>query len=364
MERDYYEVLGVARDADTKAIKNAYHRLAMKFHPDRNPDPDAAEKFKEISKAYAILSDPKKRANYDARGFEGVSQYSQDDLYRDLDLGAIFGDAGFGFGGGGIFDQIFGRRSTQKPKGQDLSINIQVPLDIISTGGKEKIRFSRPTTCGSCHGYGTKSGKPPPPCRSCNGTGRKVISQNQGSAGQEHIRYQQIIMCPDCRGRGTLPEDPCRVCHGSGRIEKIETLKVNIPAGVDEGTTLRVSGHGLPAEQSGVEPGDLFVHVYSAPDSRFQRRGADLWRLENISITDAVLGKKIKVPTLEGHAQVKVPPGTQPDEILRLRNKGLPKFGSSGRGDINLRIQVEIPKSLTEKQRQMYESLRRIEEEK
>ncbi|KPJ92827.1 MAG: molecular chaperone DnaJ [Gammaproteobacteria bacterium SG8_11] len=362
MEKDYYELLGVPRDADTKKIKDAYHRLAMKYHPDRNPSPDAAEKFKEISKAYAILSDPKKRANYDAGGFEGVKHYSQEDLFRDLDLGSIFGD--MGLGAGSIFDRFFHEQPRGPVRGQDLYINVQVPLEVIAKGGKEKIRYSRPVACSTCHGHGTKSGKAPAVCPSCQGSGRKVITRDQSGGDQRHIRYQQLVTCPDCNGRGTVAEAPCEVCRGSGRQEKFEALNINIPAGIDDGTVLRVPNHGLPSDQPGGANGDLHVHVYSAPDKRFQRRGADLWRIEYISVEDAVLGSEIKVPTLDGRVKVKIPPGTQPDEVLRLRNKGLPKFRGSGYGDLHLRIQVQIPDNLTGKERELYEALRALHKAK
>jgi molecular chaperone DnaJ len=361
MDKDYYELLGVPRDADTKKIKDAYHRLAMKYHPDRNPAPDAGEKFKEISKAYAILSDPKKRANYDAGGFEGVKQYSQEDLFGDLDLGSIFGDMGIG-GGASIFDRFFYDQPRGPAKGQDLYVNVQVPLDVIARGGKEKIRYSRPVMCATCHGYGTKSGKAPPVCSTCQGTGKKVITRDQSAGNQKHIRYQQIVACPDCHGRGTVAQAPCDVCHGSGRQEKIEVLNINVPAGIEDGTVLRVPNHGLPSDQPGGANGDLRVHVYSAPDHRFQRRGADLWRNESINVEDAVLGHQITVPTLDGRVKVKIPPGTQSDEVLRLRNKGLPKYRGGGKGDLHLRVQVKIPDNPTSKELELYKALRALHE--
>jgi molecular chaperone DnaJ len=358
MEKDYYELLGVPRDADTKKIKDAYHRLAMKYHPDRNPAPNAAEKFKEISKAYAILSDPKKRAKYDAGGFEGVKHYSPEDLFGDLDLGSIFGD--MGFGGGSIFDRFFHEQPRGTAPGQDLYVNVQVPLDVIAQGGKETIRYSRPVMCSACQGYGTKSGKAPRVCPSCQGSGKKVITHDQTGEHQRYFRYQQIVACPDCHGRGTVAEAACEVCHGSGRQEKFEALNINIPAGIEDGTVLRIPDHGLPSEQPGGANGDLHVHVYSAPDNRFQRRGADLWRHERIDVEDAVLGHQIMVPTLEGDVKVKIPPGTQPDDVLRLRNKGLPKYRGNGKGDLHLRMQVNIPDSLTSKERELYEALRAL----
>jgi molecular chaperone DnaJ len=361
MEKDYYQLLGISRDADTKTIKDAYHRLAMKMHPDRNPAPDAEEKFKEISKAYAILSDPKKRARYDAGGFDEVKHYSQDDLYANLDLSGIFGDMGFGPGNGGsIFDRFFHGQRGGVVKGPDLYINVQVPLEVIAKGGKEKIRYTRPVVCDICHGYGTKSGKPPQPCQECNGTGKKIISHEQTDKTQGRIRFQQIVVCPVCHGRGSVAEDSCKVCGGRGRQEKMQTLQIAIPVGIDDGAVLRISDHGLPSDQPGGANGDLLVRIYTMADSRFDRRGADLWRTESVSIEGAALGEQIKVPTLDGYVSVKIPAGTQPDDVLRLRNKGLPSYGGQGRGDINLRIQVKIPSPLNDKERQLFESLRSL----
>lgn len=358
-ERDYYEVLGVPRDADAKTIKDAYHRLAMKWHPDRNKAPDAEERFKEIAKAYAVLSDPKKRAQYDARGFEGVAHFTPEDLYRDVDLGSIFSDLSFGFGPGGesIFERFFGAGRVPR-RGRDLRVHLEVPLERIRSGGAETLRYVRPVTCPECHGYGTASGKAPARCPACGGTGHKVVTR-EGRREQYGIRFQQVTTCPSCQGRGTVVEQACRRCGGGGRIEREETLRITIPAGLAEGSTLRVAGHGLPGEE-GAAPGDLLVTVTSAPDPRFQRRGADLWRAESIEVEDAVLGTHIVVPTLDGEVDVKVPPGIQPDDVLRLRGKGLPRFDGEGVGDLKLRIQVRIPRHPSPEERELYERLRAL----
>lgn len=357
-ERDYYEVLGVARDASESDIKKAYHKLAMKWHPDRNKSPDAEERFKQIAKAYAILKDPKKRARYDAQGMEGVAHYTPEDLFGGLDLGDLFGDMGFGFGGGSIFDRMFGYHARRSAHGQDLRVRIEVPLELVDTGGKEKVRISHPTDCPSCHGYGTKSGKPPPLCPACQGTGRKVVSRKE-DRGEHTVQFQQINICPACHGRGTEITQPCLTCGGYGQVEKEEIINVTIPPGIEEGVALRIPGHGLPGEQPGIKPGDLHVVVYTKPDARFQRRGADLWRGETIRVTDAVLGTSIQVPTLQGRVQVEIPAGTQPDEILRLRGKGLPHFQGKGKGDLLLRIQVQIPEKISAKERVLYQELKR-----
>jgi len=360
-QRDYYEVLGVLHDADQKAIKEAFRKLALIYHPDRNKAPDAEEKFKEIAEAYAVLSDPDKRAKYDARGFAGVADFSPEDLFGGIDFGDIFGDMGFGFGFGGesIFDRFFRHHRVSPSRGQDLEVHLVVPLEHVYRGGEETVRFTRYITCPVCSGSGARPGTTPRKCETCGGTGRKVITRDQQQEAGS-VRFQQITVCPTCHGKGVFIDEPCSECHGRGQVEKEESLKVQIPVGVEEGTALRIAGHGMPSEQEGGSPGDLYVTVTSAPDSRFERVGADLWRRETLEISDAVLGTKIKVPTLEGEVEVKVPPGTQPEEVLRLRGKGLPRFGKNGRGDLNLSIQVHIPHKLSAEERALFEQLREL----
>ncbi len=355
-ERDYYEVLGVARDADAGAIKKAYKRLAMKYHPDRNKDPDAAEKFKEIAKAYAILSDPQKRKMYDSQGAAGVAHFTQEDLFRNFDFGDIFGDMGFGFGGESIFDRFFRQPRRRQTHGIDLRLRLGVSLERIYQGGQETVRFNRMVACPSCHGYGTASAQPAKTCSACNGSGRRVET-GAGERTAGHVQFQRVIPCPVCGGRGTVIEAPCRTCGGSGQVEKEESLKITIPRGIEEGTVLRVPGHGMPAEETGAPPGDLYVEVYSVPDPRFQRHGADLWRTERIGVPAAVIGTSLRVPTLDGEVEVKIPAGIQPDEMLRLRNKGLPRYRGGGNGDLMLRIEVTIPDTLSDEERALYQRL-------
>jgi molecular chaperone DnaJ len=360
-QRDYYEVLGVARDADAKTIKDAFRRLALKYHPDRNKSPDAEERFKEIAEAYAVLSDPRKRAEYDTRGFAGVAGFTPEDLFGGIDFGDIFGDAGFGldfgFGAGGLFDRLFGRRRAGPVRGQDLQVELVVPLETIARGGEETVRYTRPVDCARCHGNGAEPGSAPRTCATCHGSGRQVVSRDE-QRGKAAIRFQQITICPGCGGRGSLIDKPCRVCHGEGRVEKDESLKLSIPPGAEEGMALRIAAHGLPSPEPKGAPGDLYVIVASAPDARFVRSGADLWRTETLAVADAVLGTTLKVPSLGGTVEVTVPPGTQPGEVLRLRGKGLPLFGARGRGDLDLRIEVKIPERLTAEERVLYEKLR------
>lgn len=356
--KDYYEVLNVPRDADGQTIKKVYHTLAMQWHPDRNKSPEAEKRFKEIATAYAILKDPKKRARYDLHGMEGVAHYSSDDLFAGLDLGNIFGD--MSFGGGSIFDRMFGHRTTRSQHGKDLRVQVEIPLEMVNEGGKQDVKISHPVGCSTCHGYGNKSATQPPPCKSCNGTGR-IVSSSSESKGKQQITVQHINVCPDCHGKGTEITEPCPTCGGYGQVEKEETIKVIIPAGIEDGVVLRVAGHGLPGDQSDIPTGDLHVAVSTGADIRFQRRGPDLWRMETIVVTDAVLGTTISIPGLDGNLELQVPPGTQPDDILRIRGKGLPRFRGSGRGDINIRIQVRIPEKLSKKESRLYKQLKDLQ---
>jgi len=353
-QRDYYEVLGVGRDADAKAIKDAFRKLALQYHPDRNKAPDAEERFKEIAEAYAVLSDPQKRGNYDAGGFAGVAGFSPEDLFGGIDFGDIFGGLGFDVGGESLFERFFGRRrAAGRTRGENLEVELIVPLERVVTGGEETVRVAQPTTCGACRGSGAKAGSAPKPCDSCKGTGRNVRSRREGG-----IMLQQVTTCGRCHGRGTIIEQPCPSCGGRGEVERDERLTIKIPVGVEDGMALRVPDRGLPSPRPGGTPGDLFVVVRSAPDPRFTRSGIDLWRSETLNIPDAVLGAKLEVPTLDGTATVTVPPGTQPGALLRLRRKGLPEFGGGGRGDLYLRIQVQVPERLTAEERKLYEQLR------
>lgn len=356
---DYYEVLGVPHDADEATIKKAYHKLAMKWHPDRNDSAEAETRFKQIATAYAILKDPEKRARYDAQGMEGVAHYTPEDLFGNLDMGNIFGDMGFGFGGNSIFDRMFGggRRAQQPDHGQDMRIRVAVPLSLINSGGQQEITVSHPVSCEDCNGYGTADGKAPSLCTTCKGTGRQTIVREE-KRGDTPIQFQQITICPACHGKGTHIEKPCKTCNGYSKIEKQENLKITIPRGIDDGVILRIPGHGLPASKPGLPPGDLYVTVVSRPDPRFQRQGANLWRSEAVDALDAILGTEIEVPTIDKKLKVKIPPGTQPEEILRLKGKGLPHFNQDGYGDLNLRISVHVPKDLSEEERKRYEDIR------
>lgn len=353
-------MLGVARDAEQKAIKDAFRDLALKYHPDRNKEPGAEERFKEIAEAYAILSDPKKRAEYDARGFAGVQGFSQEDLFGGINFEDIFGGLGFDLGGfgGGPFEGFFHRRRPAGPAhGANIEVELTIPLERVASGGEETVHLDRPVTCHACHGTGTEGGTAPKTCDTCKGSGRVTRSSSQQ---KDHVLIQQISTCPTCHGRGSIIEHPCPVCRGSGQEDKEESLTVKIPPGAEEGMALRIPGKGMPSADAGGMAGDLYVVVRSRPDSRFERAGADLLREETIALTDAVLGTTLDVPTLDGSASVTIPPGIQPGAVLRVKGKGLPEFGSSRHGELYLRIEVKIPEKLTHEERELYERLRAL----
>jgi molecular chaperone DnaJ len=350
--RDYYEVLGLARDADEKTIKDTFRQLALKYHPDRNKAPGASDRFKEIAEAYAVLSDPKKRAEYDARGYAGVAGFSAEDLFGGINFEDIFGGLGFDVAGAGPFDRLF-RRRTAPRRGENIEIRIAVPLERVFNGGEEPVHVGRPATCQACQGSGAKAGTAPRTCTTCGGSGQLVRSQRK-----EGVSLQQITTCPACAGRGVIIDTPCAECGGKGQTLREEVLTVRIPVGVEDGTALRVPGHGLPADKPGLPPGDLYVVVHTADDPRFERQGRDLYRVETVDVVDAVLGARIDIPTLDGRVSVQVPAGTQPDSMLRLRGKGLPRFGGGGRGDLYVRLQVHVPERLSDRQRHLFEQLK------
>ncbi len=350
-------MLGVAKDADQQAIKDAFRNLALKYHPDRNKEPGAEERFKEIAEAYAVLSDPKKRAEYDTRGFAGVAGFTEQDLFGGINFDDIFGGLNFDFGGGSPFEGLFRRRRKGPARGANIEADLFVPLERVASGGEEKVHLSRPAPCTACHGTGAEGGAAPRACETCGGSGRLTRSRQEK---KEHVLIQQISTCPACRGRGSIIDRPCPNCRGSGEVEQEETLTVKIPQGVEEGMALRIAGKGMPSPEAGGVSGDLFVVVRTRADPRFERAGADLLRQETISLTDAVLGATLEVPTLNGSASVSIPPGTQPGAVLRLKGKGLPQFGDGRRGELYLRIEVKVPEQLSREERELYERLRAI----
>ncbi|CAG4884437.1 chaperone Hsp40, co-chaperone with DnaK [Georgfuchsia toluolica] len=303
-----------------------------------------------------MLSDPKKRADYDAGGFEGIKGMRPEDLFGGIDFDNLFGGLGFDFGGG-IFDHFFGgrRRAAGPPHGENLETLLRIPLERVVSGGDEPVRIDRPVQCPACKGSGAAAGTSPRPCASCHGSGQEVKSSREGG-----VMFQRVTICPACGGRGLFIDEPCHECHGHGQVQRAETLTVKVPVGVEEGMVLRIPGHGLAPPGANGIPGDLFVVVHALPDPRFERVGADLWRQEELPLSDAVLGTELNVPTLDGLAKVKVPPGTQPETILKLKDKGLPHFGGGRRGDLLLRLRVLVPEHLSTAQRKLYEQLRQL----
>lgn len=360
-KRDYYEVLGVSRDADPQDIKKAYRKLALKYHPDHNEETEAEEKFKELSEAYGVLSDPEKRSRYDRGGFAGLDGMSAEDIFGNINFGDIFGGGG-GFGGS-IFDNIFGfgrgggrRRAAQ---GSDVQAEITVPLKRILTGGEEKVTYKRFEACPACGGARAKPGTEAKKCAECGGEGQKVyVTQQHG------MTFQQVAVCPECRGQGTIIEEYCPDCSGRGSVEGETTIEINVPPGIEEGMALRVPGHGNMSPDPGAPPGDLIVVINTEKDPRFRRKGENLYRDINLQIPDAVFGTKVDAPTLVGEVEVKIPAGTQPGTTMRIPNEGLPGFRSGRRGDIYLNIKVEIPKKPSKEEKKLFENLKELYKKK
>jgi molecular chaperone DnaJ len=346
-KRDYYEVLGVSRDASEEDIKKAYRKLAMKHHPDRNPDSkDSEEMFKEAKEAYEVLSEPDKRRAYDAYGHAGVHPQ-----------GGMGGAGDAGFGGfadafGDIFGDIFGgggRGRSSVYRGADLRYNLEITLEQAARGTETKIRIPAMEECESCKGSGAKPGTQPKTCTTCGGAGAVRMSQGFFSVQQT---------CPTCHGGGKMISDPCNACAGAGRVKRHKTLSVKIPAGIDEGDRIRLSGEG-EAGMNGGPPGDLYVVIHLKEHAVFQRDGNDLHCQMPVSFTTAALGGEIEIPTLEGQAKVKIPAETQTGQVLRLRGKGIKGVRASHPGDLLCEIVVETPVRLTERQKEL---LRELEE--
>jgi molecular chaperone DnaJ len=347
--RDYYDVLNVSREASKEDIKSAYRKLALQYHPDRNKAPDAEEKFKEISEAYAVLSDDEKRRQYDQFGHAGIdSRYSWDDLFRGVDFGEIFRDIGFGFGGfESIFDRFFGTGQRYRvARGADLRYDITITLEDAYKGVRREIEVPRTEVCPTCRGTGAKPGTKPRRCPRCNGTGQLEHVQEAGFA-----RFVRIEPCGTCRGRGTTVDDPCTECKGSGRVRRTRKISIKIPAGVESGNHLRLSGEGEPSED-GQSPGDLYVVVHMRPHESLQRDGDDLIYRAELGFPELALGSEIDVPTLEGGARVKIPSGTQPGTVLRLRGRGMPRI-HGGKGDELVQVLIRVPTKLTNRQKEL-----------
>ncbi|MDR0659237.1 MAG: molecular chaperone DnaJ [Prevotellaceae bacterium] len=361
-KRDYYEVLGVSKNASADEIKKAYRQMALKYHPDKNPDDkDTEEKFKEAAEAYDVLSNPDKKARYDQFGHAGMSGasgggaggFSMEDIFSQF--GDIFGGhfnfggfgSGFGFGGSGSAQRV--------NRGADMRIRIKLNLQEIAHGVEKKIKLNRKVACGTCDGTGAKDKNSYTTCNTCHGTGQ-VTRVTNTILGQ----MQTSSTCPTCHGDGKIIANPCPVCHGESVVNKEEEISFKIPAGVEEGMVLTVSGKGNAARHGGVN-GNLLVQIEEIRDEDLIRNGTDLIHNAFVSVADAALGVTIEIPTVDGKAKIKVEPGTQSGKVLRLRGKGLPDVNGYGTGDLLAVVNVWTPRKLDKKEKELLEQLAKSE---
>lgn len=355
-KRDYYEVLGVSKGASDDELKKAYRKVAKKYHPDLHPnDKEAEEKFKEVNEAYGVLSDSEKRSRYDQFGHAGV----------DPNFGAGGGGAGFGgFDFGDIFGDIFGGgfggfggggRRNGPVRGRDVRQVVDITFEEAAFGTKKKLSITKQESCSACGGSGAKAGTSPVTCTRCGGTGQ-VKTQVRTPLGY----MTNIGTCPECNGSGKIIKDPCRECRGTGKVRKNSVIEVDIPAGIDNGQTIQISGKGEPGERGGMT-GDLLVTVRVKPHPLFVRDGYNIFIDMPITFVQAALGATVKVPTLDGAVEYDIPEGTQSETTFKLRGKGVPYIRSKARGDQYVKVRVEVPSNLSQKQKEL---LREFEEDK
>ena len=360
VKRDYYEVLSVTRTATGEELKKSYRRLAVQYHPDKNPgDPKAEERFKELGEAYDILNDPDKRAAYDRYGHAAFAQGTAGagrgaaggidpfDLFRE-----VFGAGGGGDGGaGGIFEQFFGGQNRGgadregRQRGSDLRYDLQISLEEAAQGVEKEIEVSKLAACDVCSGTGAEAGSQAVQCRTCHGRGQVITSRGF---------FQVSQTCPRCQGTGTIIENPCKNCKGEGRVEKTSKIKLKIPAGIDNGARLRSTRNGEAGIRGG-PAGDLYVVIHVVEHTVFQREEDNLYCEVPVSFITAALGGEIQVPTLEGQAALKIPAGTQSNTMFKLRGRGMPEMNTKVRGDLLTRVMVEVPTKLNAEQRQKLE---------
>jgi len=361
-KRDYYEVLGVERGADLETIKKAYRKLALKYHPDRNSgDKDAEEKFKELAEAYEVLSDPEKRQRYDRFGHQGVQdQFGQGGFqWQDFTHASEFEDIFSAFFGSGFEELFGGRRSVRRrggaQQGSDVRISIQLALEEIATGIEKRIRLKRVhVKCPACNGSGAKDGAKRTTCLACGGSG-----QVRRMAGG-FFNLVTVTTCDRCNGTGEVITDPCPTCRGTGLIEDERTVSVRLPAGVANGTTVRLRGQGNAGSHTG-PPGDLLIDIREQEHPLFERQDDDIIYELPISFSQAALGADVEVPTLDGKVRLKIPEGTQSGKVLRLRGKGIPHLNSYGSGDMLVRVHVWTPLKLNAQERRLFEELAKLE---
>lgn len=350
IKRDYYEVLGIERNASEEDIKKAFRRLAFQYHPDRNKEPGAEAKFKEISEAYEVLSSPDKRAAYDRFGHAAGEGWTARE------------SADFGFGGlGDIFETFFGGVSataTRGPRqGSDLNMEFTLTLEEVATGVEREIEIKRIENCSVCNGLGSKPGTQSAKCPSCRGTGQ--VRKTQRSVFGSFVN---ITTCDRCEGEGTIITDPCTNCRGTGRERQTRKLKVRVPAGIEDGSQIRLSSEGNAGARGG-PPGNVYILVHVQEHPLFTREGDDIILDFPLNIAQAALGYEVEIPTMNGREKVRIPAGTQSGRVFRVRDRGLPHLQRSGRGDLLVRVNVHIPTSLTEQQKKLLEDLARTLEE-
>jgi molecular chaperone DnaJ len=363
-KRDYYEVLGVKKNATLDEIKKVYRELALRYHPDRvehQQKKEAEEKFKEISEAYAVLSDSQKRALYDQHGHSGIDQkYAYEDIFKGADFSSVFQDLGDYGAGAGLFEEIFsdlgfnifgtrsGRSSSSRRRGRDLQIAVDISLEEAALGVEKTIVVPRYEICSVCSGSGAKPGTKKTSCQQCKGSGRTVVSNGF---------FQLAQTCSRCKGEGSVIQTPCQDCRGEGRMKITRKIKVKIPVGVDTGSSLRVRGEG----ESGLAgKGDLYVIIEVRPHSVFKREENDIITEITISLSKAILGAEVDVPALDGKISMKIPAGTQPGRIFRLKEKGIPDLHGRVPGDELIRVNVEIPRSLSTEGRRLIEEFAKL----
>jgi molecular chaperone DnaJ len=351
-KRDYYEVLSVSRTATDQEIKSAYRRLAVKYHPDKNPnDASAEEKFKEAAEAYSVLSNDEQRKRYDRFGHAGVSSSAGAGAWGAPGFGGIEDILGDLFGFGDVFGGARGGRRTSAQRGADLRYDLEISLEEAANGMTAQLRIPRLEQCDTCKGSGAAEGSQPESCTTCSGSGQ--------------VRYQQGFFsvartCHVCRGAGRVIKNPCPDCKGSGRVEREKQMEVKIPAGVETGSRLRVTGEGEAGTQGGA-PGDLYVVIHVAEHDQFERQGNNLYEAVPITFAQAALGAEIMVQTLDAEEKLKVPMGTQTGTVFRLRGKGMPILGGRGRGDLFVSVTVVTPTTLTREQKRLLEQLAEVE---
>jgi molecular chaperone DnaJ len=353
---DFYKLLGVSRDASPDEIKRAYRKLAMEYHPDRNPAPDAEARFKQIAEAYEVLCDEDKRAAYDRYGEAGLRGGSGG--FHHVDLAEALSIFMRDFGGGGGFESLFGgggRSQAESRRGQDIRVSVKLQLQEVATGAKRTVKLKTMLRCDACAGTGGKSGTRPSTCSTCAGSG-EVRRATRSMFGQ----FVSVSPCPTCGGEGSIITDPCEVCRGDGRVRGERAVAVDIPAGVSSNNYITLRGQGAAGPRNG-PAGDLLITIDVKEDDRFERHGDDLSIDLPLSFSQAALGTGVTVPTPYGDERLAVPAGVQSGTVLRIKGKGLPRLGQNGAGDLNVRVHVWTPQSLTVEQRRLLEEFAKVE---